>query len=119
VDAEESSKSGLHYDPFDEQFVWVWKTPKSLADQCAVFHYPTEGPMLICSPNALLNTCPQLAVIDDVANTITITVDAIPSIEVLAGPPPPIPAMGPPSLVPLAILLMATALGGLRVRARR
>jgi hypothetical protein len=38
VDAEESSQSGLHYDPLDEQFVWVWKSPKSLADQCADFH---------------------------------------------------------------------------------
>ena len=37
VDADDSGRSGLHYDSVDQQFVWTWKTEKSLADRCADF----------------------------------------------------------------------------------
>jgi hypothetical protein len=32
-----SGRSGLRYDTTEEQFVWIWKTPKSLAGRCAEF----------------------------------------------------------------------------------
>lgn len=37
VDADTSGQSGLHYDATEEEFVWVWKTPKSLSGRCAEF----------------------------------------------------------------------------------
>ncbi len=37
LEMDTSGKSGLHYDTTDEQFVFVWKTPKSLSGQCADF----------------------------------------------------------------------------------
>lgn len=37
VEADTSGQSGLHYEATEEQFVWVWKTPKSLSGGCANF----------------------------------------------------------------------------------
>ena len=44
VDADSSGQSGLHYDSIEEQFVWIWKTRKSLANRCADFQLQlTDG----------------------------------------------------------------------------
>jgi hypothetical protein len=37
ISASTAGQSGLHYDTANQQFIYVWKTPKSLAGQCADF----------------------------------------------------------------------------------
>jgi hypothetical protein len=37
MEADDSGKSGLHFDEADQQFVYVWKTSKSMGGKCANF----------------------------------------------------------------------------------
>ena len=73
----------------------------------SVWVVPPSGPRLVCSPNPALNECAQPAVVDTVANTISVTVDQLPVTLVLLGP-----AIGVvPTLPPLGWLALALLLG--------